>query len=134
MTTLSSNLELYDSESSSSSSLSDEDYSWIPWFCNLKGNEFFLPIDPEFIKDDFNLTGLANMVENYDSALSMILDSDIDESLTDYEQSQIESDAEILYGLIHARFLVRWQKDIKQDIMVHVQEYIVLKVMYYHVV
>lgn len=51
-----------ESESSSESSDSEEDLGWISWFVNLRGNEFYVSIDEEYIQDDFNLTGLNSMV------------------------------------------------------------------------
>ena len=117
----------------------------VPWFCSLKGNEFFTVVDAEFIQDSFNLTGLSALVQYYDQALDMILDMEqgpfrrwflslslslslalsgqvtnflvltrpafwldacADEQLTDEQQNVIENEAENLYGLIHARFLL----------------------------
>lgn len=52
------------------------------------------------------MTGLRNIVPHYDYALDMILDSDTDEVFTDEQQDVIDGAAEILYGLIHARFLL----------------------------
>ncbi|PRQ59698.1 putative casein kinase II, regulatory subunit [Rosa chinensis] len=87
----------------------EEDSSWISWFCNQKGNEFFCEVDDDYILDDFNRSGLRNQVPFYDYALDMILDvesSDIDGTLHDHEQNNlIESAAEMLYGLIHARYI-----------------------------
>ena len=40
----------------------EEDVSWIDWYTHLNGNEFFAEIDEDFLRDDFNLTGLHNAV------------------------------------------------------------------------
>jgi len=94
-----------ESEESDGLTSDSEEATWISWFCNLKGNEYFAEVDEEYIQDDFNLTGLANMVPNYDYALDMILDAETDE-LTEEQTEIVESAAEMLYGLIHARFII----------------------------
>jgi casein kinase II subunit beta len=47
-------------------------------------------------------------VPYYDYALDMILDVEVppDQSLTEEQQEVVESAAEMLYGLIHARFVL----------------------------
>ncbi|RMZ81074.1 hypothetical protein DV738_g2474, partial [Chaetothyriales sp. CBS 135597] len=120
------------SDMSQSSSQSPD--SWIAQFCSLVGHEYFAEVSEDFIEDDFNLTGLQSQVSMYKEALEMILDvepSETGSSLldaaaahnggrrqsgrqssssrrhtrTNSDTSMIESSAELLYGLIHARYI-----------------------------
>ncbi|KAJ4902612.1 Casein kinase II subunit beta' [Raphanus sativus] len=88
-----------------------DDTSWISWFCNLRGNELFCQIDDDYIQDQFNLCGLIHQVPYYDYALDLILDVDFThgERFTEKQYELVESAAEMLYGMIHARYILTTQ-------------------------
>lgn len=79
--------------------------TWIAWFLSTKGNEYFCELDEDYILDRFNLTGLNTEVQHYMHALDLITDA-LDEQLDDDQREQIETQARILYGLIHARYII----------------------------
>ena len=66
----------------------------------------FCEVDDEFCSDQFNLTGLEHRITYFDRALDMVLDVESNVPVSEAQQEQIENDAEMLYGLIHARFIV----------------------------
>ncbi len=41
------------------------DGGWIQWFCQFEGNEFFVEIDEEFIRNRSNLYDINKIVKNY---------------------------------------------------------------------
>jgi len=62
-------------------------------------------VDEDFILDRFNLTGLNNEVANYPQALDLITDS-LDDDIQDELRGSLDVQARLLYGLIHARWIV----------------------------
>ncbi|MBA0762511.1 hypothetical protein Gotri_012111 [Gossypium trilobum] len=88
-----------DTEESDVSGSDGDDTSWISWFCNLRGNEFFCEVDDEYIQDDFNLCGLSHQVPYYDYALDLILDieSSHGDMFTEEQNELVESAAEMFW-------------------------------------
>jgi casein kinase II subunit beta len=98
--------------------------TWISWFCSLPGHEYFCEVTEDFIEDDFNLTGLNTMVPFWKEAMEMVLDVEpgvgylnvrrantyfevADEDASKIpDVSIVESSAEMLYGLVHQRYIL----------------------------
>lgn len=88
---------------------SDESFdSWVSWFCNQKGCEFFCEVEEDFISNDFNTYGLKRYVRYFDESLDIILDEEFSEEKDRSIEmmKDIHEDAEKLYGLIHSRYIV----------------------------
>ncbi|CAI2375792.1 unnamed protein product [Moneuplotes crassus] len=85
-----------------------ESQTWIQWFCDREGHEFFCEIDEEYIRDQFNLYGLKPKFTRYQEAIRMILREDPpeEEEFNQEEFLEVYQQAVDLYGLIHARFIL----------------------------
>jgi len=80
--------------------------SWVSLFLSSKGNEYFCEVDEDYILDRFNLTGLNGDVQPwYSQALDTITDA-LDEDLDDDHREAVEAQSRLLYGLVHARFIL----------------------------
>ena len=116
------NNENEEEEESSEISASDEDGSWISWFCSLRGNEFFCEVDEDYIQDDFNLTGLNIIVPYYDYALDMVLDVEMpmEESLNEHQQEIVESAAVslcvLVFGLMQIHIFFNLLRSLPSDL------------------
>jgi len=80
--------------------------TWITWFCSLPGHEYFCEVTEDFIEDDFNLTGLNALVPFWKEAMEMVLDVEPEDALKIPDVSIVESSAELLYGLVHQRYIL----------------------------
>lgn len=83
---------------------------WIIDYVNSTSHNLFVEVPEEFIDDDFNLTGLSSIVPYYNESLECILDLEPEVSeaiaLNDPTLEELERAAELLYGLIHARYII----------------------------
>lgn len=61
-------------------------------------------VDVKWIEDKFNMTGLSEIVPHYDQALDLITEVELDDD-PEFLQ-EIERSAELLYGLVHARYIL----------------------------
>ncbi|KAH8269508.1 hypothetical protein KR018_004427, partial [Drosophila ironensis] len=89
---------------SNSSHISIGDGSWIGWYLGLQGHDFLCRVPLDYIGDKFHLTGLDAMVPNFSQALGLIIDPEFDPKC--WDQPVDTSSAELLYGLIHARYIM----------------------------
>jgi casein kinase II subunit beta len=97
--------------------------TWIAWFCSLPGHEYFCEVAEDFIEDDFNLTGLSAMVPFWKEAMEMVLDvepgasqnlpirrvliiTQLEDTVKIPDVSIVEASAELLYGLVHQRYVL----------------------------
>ncbi|KAG2224797.1 hypothetical protein INT45_005321 [Circinella minor] len=95
-------------EDDSLSTTSSQPQSWVKWFCSLDGHEYYCQVEEDFIEDRFNLTGLIQQVPLYKEALELIVDIEREEdemSSTIPDVSIVQPHAELLYGLIHQRYI-----------------------------
>ncbi|KAI8983906.1 casein kinase II subunit beta [Pilobolus umbonatus] len=82
--------------------------SWISWFCSTRDHKFYVEVDEKFIEDPFNLTGLNTQVPLYRETLELILDLEPADEMYNRvpDLSLLEPYAELLYGLIHQRYIL----------------------------
>lgn len=112
---------------------SDPEDDYIPWiqqFCESFGHDYFVSVAQDFIEDDFNLTGLSLQVPYYKEALYTILDYQVETAEDNNNNNSsvggssgglstlsnkknelpnkalLSHSAELLYGLIHARYII----------------------------
>ena len=71
----------------------------------VQKHKWLIPINSKYLLDNFNFTGLNAFIENYQFVLKMIRSQLNDIELT-MINPQIEQSGEILYSLIHARYIL----------------------------
>lgn len=90
--------------------------SWINEFCSEPENKFFCTIPFSYIGDSFNRTGILDELgddideEEYRACLNLIQDNTIKKCpmvlKSDWNYQKIHSYSEIIYGIIHSRYIL----------------------------
>ncbi|KAJ6237296.1 casein kinase ii subunit beta [Anaeramoeba flamelloides] len=119
-------------ETEQQDSSSSEHITWPEWFCDLDNHEFFCEIEDEYLMDDFNFYGLKKYFKNYPFLLDTIrdIDNEVLENLSTKLKMGIEKEAKVLYGLIHARYILTYRgmknmiKKYKQHVFGTCQRYL----------
>ncbi|GAA5803228.1 hypothetical protein HPULCUR_008705 [Helicostylum pulchrum] len=85
--------------------------SWINWFCSSKKHKYYTEVEERFIEDPFNLIGLSSHIQLYKETLEIILDLEPVDAMYNRvpDLSLLEPSAELLYGLIHQRYILTKQ-------------------------
>lgn len=108
-------MECDDSGVSEVSSMGD---TWAMQFCSQPRNQYFCEVSDCFMGDEFNLTGLSHLVGRYKEALELILDLEHENPVLLPDIPTINQSGELLYGLIHARYIIT-----RQGLMAMLQKY-----------
>ena len=78
--------------------------TWIEWFTSQPFGKYFVKIDPSYLNEEFNFYGLRQQVSHFNQALEIIR-GPIPNLKKKCSSEQNEA-AMILYGLIHARYIL----------------------------
>ena len=78
-----------------------EQKDWIHWFCKLRGNEYFVEIDENYLKNEENLTGI-----NCKKFLKTFLSEKPKKDELTRELLEEYQEIRDIYGLIHKRFIL----------------------------
>lgn len=84
--------------------------TWIDWFLSQPRGKFFVKIDDHFLSDAFNWYGIKQKVHHFQAAFELLHKNYVFPSHAKMEHESekwlIEQQAELLYGFIHARYIL----------------------------
>ena len=81
--------------------------TWVEWFCtDYPQGPLFVQIDQSFLRDSFNFYGLRPYITNFKYAVEMIRSTYSESRKVKDWPPDIEKNAIMLYGLLHARYLL----------------------------
>ncbi|KAK8893154.1 hypothetical protein M9Y10_021569 [Tritrichomonas musculus] len=79
---------------------------WIDTFLRSPNAKLFVRIEDEFLQNTFNITGIKQKMTHFTPAYELIRRNTTNSARGEIDFSTIEKESKILYGLIHARFLL----------------------------
>ena len=79
-----------------------EKRKWVDWFLDQPMFSIFVRIDDDFIMNPFNFYGLKLNFKFFNEAYDCLKKG----NYGPHDDKQIEHEAEVLYGLLHARYLL----------------------------
>ena len=85
--------------------------------CSKPENAYLCKVDEDFINDAFNIYGINSDFHLYKCALGLILNDEFSDnhhrivssmflSVAEVEAGEIQANAEAIYGMIHARYII----------------------------
>lgn len=84
---------------------SNESETWVDNFLKTKIGSYFVRIDQNYIKDQFNSYGLKAEIENFKAAYDRIQGKYKPPNPDDPRSAELERSAYHLYGLLHKRYI-----------------------------
>lgn len=97
---------MYDSQSSS---MEEDEVSWIAWYCGKEVNRYLCEVDEVFIRDNFSMYGIRQMFPNqFNRGMELILGQEEDQDYFSRMKNgdRLVSMAMDIYAIIHARFIL----------------------------
>lgn len=79
--------------------------TWVEKFLSRPTSNLFVRVDKEFLQNSFNITGIKLLVEHFSPAYELIRQNTTKTAPPDVDLATIEKEAEVVYGIIHARYL-----------------------------
>lgn len=79
---------------------------WKDYFLQDPGNSWFVDISPDFVNDRFNLFGLQNEITHFNICADIISGKIKKESVDPKYRSEVNKNLPIVYGMIHARYIM----------------------------
>jgi casein kinase II subunit beta len=80
--------------------------SWVDSFLDQPSSRLFVRVEDDFIQNSFNLTGMKQRLTHFAPAYELIRQNTTFTARGEVDLGTLQAEAEMLYGLIHTRFLL----------------------------